>query len=72
MKDLSKYELKYCPRCISTFECKPGNITQCQCFEFYLTKQELIFIKDNYKDCLCGNCLNEIKSRNQKLNSKLT
>lgn len=56
-----KHEIKSCPRCGSKFECKPGNITQCQCFEVKLTKDETLFIKELYDDCLCANCLRKLK-----------
>ena len=58
---ITKHELKYCPRCNSKFECKPGNVTQCQCFSVVLTLDEQVFIKELYEDCLCVACLKELK-----------
>lgn len=60
---MSLHEIKYCPRCSSAFECKPGNITQCQCFDVQLSRQELEFIKEIYDDCVCKNCLIELKQK---------
>lgn len=57
----SKYEMKTCPRCGKTFECKPGNITQCQCYRVSLTREESVFIKEIYDDCLCAECLESLK-----------
>lgn len=54
------HELKYCERCGSAFECKPGNITQCQCYEFQITAELKAKIGEEYSDCLCGKCLREI------------
>ena len=31
------HETKYCERCNAAFECKPGNITECQCFGIVLS-----------------------------------
>jgi len=63
---MSSHEIKYCPRCLKPFECKPGNITQCQCFEVKLTSKELEFIKEMYDDCLCVDCLKELQNRFRK------
>lgn len=55
------HESKSCPRCALPFECKPGNITECQCFGLSFSDPEKMFIADNYADCLCRNCLLAIK-----------
>lgn len=39
------------------FECKPGNITQCQCYGIGLTADMKVYTSDRYKDCLCRGCL---------------
>lgn len=57
----NKYEIKSCPRCGAKFECKPGNITQCQCYNIILTNEENLFIKELYDDCLCIDCLRKLK-----------
>ena len=59
---MRKHEDKYCPRCNELFECKPDNITQCQCFGFSFTNEEKLFIEKNYSDCLCSACLTELKN----------
>jgi hypothetical protein len=51
------HENKLCPRCKKAFECKPGNITQCQCFSIKLSIEQKAFIEQRYNDCLCENCL---------------
>jgi len=57
------HENKLCPRCSNTFECKPGNITQCKCYGIALTIEEKVFIEERYEDCLCISCLKELKDR---------
>lgn len=54
---MSLHETKNCPLCKSSFECKPGNIAQCQCFGIKLTDEQKAFIELRYNDCLCNNCL---------------
>ena len=58
---MSTHELKYCPRCHSTFECKVGNILLCQCNKVNLSEREKEYLKYNYNDCLCATCIEEIK-----------
>jgi len=57
------HENKICPRCSNTFECKPGNITQCHCYGISFTMEEKAFLEDRYHDCLCAGCLKELKNR---------
>ena len=56
------HEEKHCPKCGKAFECKPGNITQCQCSGVQLTAEERSFIEKQYEDCLCIACLRLLKS----------
>jgi hypothetical protein len=64
------HEAKYCPRCNQPFECKVGNITQCQCYGIAISTEERAFIDANYTDCLCSNCLRQLK--NDYVHSKNT
>ena len=54
---MGQHETKTCPRCGAGFECKPGNITQCQCYAIQLTGEQKAYIGQKYEDCLCGSCL---------------
>ncbi|HEY2720546.1 MAG TPA: cysteine-rich CWC family protein [Chitinophagaceae bacterium] len=56
-------EKKTCPRCSASFECKADTITECQCYHVQLNSEERMFIEECYDDCLCKNCLLELKSR---------
>ena len=60
---MCKHEEKTCPRCHAAFECKVGDITQCQCYGIKLTSEEKKFIESRYEDCLCRKCLNELHQR---------
>lgn len=53
-------EAKRCERCSQHFECKPENISQCQCYGIELSDVVRQAIADQYTDCLCRNCLLEI------------
>jgi hypothetical protein len=59
---MSQHETKNCPRCKEQFECKPGNITQCQCYGIKLTDEQKVFIEFRYNDCLCSNCLTDLQN----------
>jgi len=54
---MSQHETKNCARCKTAFECKPGNITQCQCFGIELSAEQRAYIEQRYNDCLCRDCL---------------
>lgn len=58
---MGKHEEKYCPRCGRPFACKPGDITHCQCYAIQLSGEERAFIEERFQDCLCQNCLQELK-----------
>ncbi len=60
---MSQHETKNCPRCRNPFECKPGNITQCQCYGVRFTAEEKAFIEQRYADCLCRECLLQLKNQ---------
>jgi Cysteine-rich CWC len=58
-----KHEEKSCPRCSARFECKVGDITNCQCYGIELTIEEEAFVASQYNECLCRNCLLQLKQR---------
>ncbi|HMO63465.1 MAG TPA: cysteine-rich CWC family protein [Ferruginibacter sp.] len=60
---MCKHEQKSCPRCGAVFECKTGDINNCQCFGVELSVAEETFIASHYNDCLCRNCLLQLKQR---------
>jgi len=58
---MCQHEEKKCPRCSQPFECKVGNISNCKCNSIKLTAAERSFIESRYQDCLCQNCLVNLK-----------
>ncbi len=60
---MPSHEVKTCSRCNNVFECKAGDISNCQCRHVELTAEERAFIEDRYNDCLCANCLLQLKNR---------
>ena len=60
---MCKHEHKNCPRCGEGFECKVGDVTNCQCYGIELSVEEEAFITKQFADCLCRNCLQQLKSR---------
>lgn len=59
---MPEHEKKQCPRCLSEFECKTGTILQCQCTKIEMTAEQLEYSSAQYDDCLCLDCLKEIRS----------
>lgn len=55
------HESKNCPRCAQPFECKVGNIAECQCYGITFEDTEKAFIDEQYTDCLCRDCLLAIR-----------
>ncbi|WP_153796396.1 cysteine-rich CWC family protein [Foetidibacter luteolus] len=57
------HESKTCPRCQQAFECRVGDVANCQCNGFTFTAYEKAFIAERYSDCLCAACLHELKNK---------
>ncbi len=57
-----KHEYKTCPRCGTGFECKAGNILQCQCYGIVLTEAAQQFVEQQYRGCLCRSCLEALNN----------
>jgi hypothetical protein len=60
---MCKHEQKSCPRCGAVFECKVGDISNCQCYGIQLSVAEEAYIATQYSDCLCRNCLLQLQQR---------
>ncbi|CAN5636808.1 hypothetical protein BH10BAC2_BH10BAC2_29020 [soil metagenome] len=60
---MPQHEPNICPRCAQPFECKVGGIANCQCSSISFTIEERSFIEDRYTDCLCINCLKDLKNK---------
>ncbi len=60
---MPQHEIKTCPRCHNAFECKAGDIHHCQCTDVILSYEEMAFLEGRYKDCLCLDCLMQLKNK---------
>ena len=58
---MPQHENKKCPRCNNTFECKVGNVLECQCDQILLSYDEKTYIENMYMDCLCIDCLHLLR-----------
>jgi len=58
---MAQHESKPCQRCKRSFECKVGNITECQCSQVTLTYEERVYVENKYQDCLCAQCLQSLQ-----------
>ncbi|MFA8342930.1 MAG: cysteine-rich CWC family protein [Rhodothermaceae bacterium] len=56
--------IKNCPNCNAEFECKVNDVENCQCYGVNLNEEQKEFIKENFGDCLCRKCLEDIKNNN--------
>jgi hypothetical protein len=70
MRTTVMHELKICPSCNGTFECKSGSITICHCSHFLLTGEVKDLLAKKFDDCLCGPCLERIMRQNVKPNKQ--
>jgi uncharacterized protein (UPF0212 family) len=68
---MCKHEQKNCPRCGNQFECKVGDISNCQCYAVQLNDKEIKFIAERYVDCLCAACMKAMKSEYSILQREL-
>ncbi len=57
---MTKHEIKCCPRCGGSFECKVNNPVHCQCAGVTLSKVVLENLRAQFRDCLCIRCLREM------------
>ncbi|GGH80032.1 hypothetical protein HNQ91_004942 [Filimonas zeae] len=57
------HENEICPRCQQPFECKVGDVSNCQCNGLYLNEEERAHIAARYSDCLCIHCLRDLKNK---------
>lgn len=60
--NISKHEPKSCPRCEAIFECKVGDVANCQCSEVALNAYTKTFLSKTQYDCLCKKCLVELQN----------
>jgi len=57
---MNKHEIKKCPRCKASLECKQGNVAHCQCSQVEISGATKEYLKKTQYDCLCKSCLSEL------------
>lgn len=57
---MTKHEIKICQRCQTNFECKVGDVANCQCSSIIISEATNDYLAETNYDCLCKNCLSEI------------
>lgn len=50
---------KICPRCSTSFSCREDRTDLCQCTRTYVVPGVRDYVKENYDNCLCPQCLKE-------------
>lgn len=60
---MPQHEPDSCPRCKQSFDCRAGDVLNCQCSSISLTIEEKSFIEERYTGCLCINCLKGLKNK---------
>ena len=65
---MQKHESKICSSCKTEFECKVGDIANCQCSQIKLSDAAQLFLAENFSDCLCLNCLKAIAEKQCEIN----
>jgi hypothetical protein len=63
MNHFYKHEIRTCPRCGRVFECKLGNILECQCYGIQLSEKTIEEIRKKYISCLCRSCLESFEAK---------
>ena len=59
---MTKGRERKCPKCNNAFICTPDDILNCKCSTITLNKLETEYLKGLFNDCICSQCLLEIKS----------
>jgi len=66
MATITKHETKYCLRCKASFECKVGDVVNCQCNTVVLSPETQLFLDGTNFDCLCAACLQDFNLMQSK------
>lgn len=58
------HEQQNCPRCGTSFECRVGDVTNCQCYGIQLSAEAEAYVQQHYPGaCLCRTCLQQLQQR---------
>jgi hypothetical protein len=61
--EIGKHETIVCKRCGSQFECKVGDVNNCQCSTVSLSDATRKFLANTHFGCLCAGCLTDIEGK---------
>ncbi|WP_083261429.1 cysteine-rich CWC family protein [Crocinitomix algicola] len=56
---------KQCTKCHASFECKVEEIENCHCTKVKLEQEILEQLRNEFEDCLCPKCLDELSRLSQ-------
>ena len=59
-------EKSICERCGEAFSCG-ARVGECWCFAVEVKAETLAELREDFKNCLCENCLNKIKLKREKI-----
>ncbi len=65
----SLHTKKHCERCGTEFLCAAGSISRCECLTVELHADERKYIAEHYNDCICAQCLRDMKAEHARLYS---
>ena len=57
------HEIKICGHCGEKFECKVGDVFNCQCSKVSINENERKYMAKFYSDCLCAKCMLLLKKQ---------
>jgi hypothetical protein len=66
MANITKHEIKICPHCARQFECKVGDVVNCQCNTITLSVETHNFLEKTDFGCLCVSCLGKFHEMQSK------
>ncbi len=57
------HKIKNCPHYSQVIPCRMGDIGHCDSTRIHLSLEEKAFVEDRYHNCLCLNCLKDLKNK---------
>jgi hypothetical protein len=64
---ISEIDIKICPVCKNSFECKAGSMERCLCTTVTLSEDVRDYLRTRFDDCLCIECLKMSKAEHEKI-----
>lgn len=67
---MQKILIKICTRCLKKFECNWQHIQHCNCSKINLSESAKAYIQNNFSNCICLYCLQEIEKAHLLIREK--